>query len=105
MELKSVLRVKEEREKAGFKLNIQRTKIIASGPITSRQINGRKVETVADFIFLGSKITVKGDYSSEIKRHLEGSHWKESYDKQCIKKQRHHFADKSSYNRKLWFFQ
>ena len=71
MELKSLLmRVKEEREKAGFKLNIQRTKITASGPITSRQINGRKVETATEFIFLGTKITEKGDYSSEIKRHL-----------------------------------
>ena len=64
------MRVKEEREKAGFKLNIQRTKIMASGPITSGQINGRKVETATDFIFLGSKITVKSGYSSEIKRHL-----------------------------------
>ena len=66
-ELKSLLKVKEESEKVGLKLNIQKTKIIASGPITSWQING---ETVADFIFLGSKITADGDCSHEIKRHL-----------------------------------
>ena len=67
-ELKSLLmRVKEEREKAGLKLNIQETKIIASGPITSRQIAEEIVEAVTDFIFLGSKITVDGDCSHEIK--------------------------------------
>ena len=64
------MKVKEEREKVGLKLNIQKTKIMASGPITSWQINGEKVETVADFIFLGSKITADGDCSHEIKRHL-----------------------------------
>ena len=69
-ELKSFLRVKEESEKACLKLNIQKTKIIASGPITSWQIDGETVETATDFIFLGSKITVKSGYSSEIKRHL-----------------------------------
>ena len=70
-ELKSILiKVKEESEKAGLKLNIQKTKIMASGPITSWQIDGEKVETVADFIFLGSKITADGDYSHEIKRWL-----------------------------------
>ena len=62
--------MKEESEKAGLKLNIQKTKLIASGPITSWQIDGGKVETVTDFIFLGSKITVDGDCSHEIKRHL-----------------------------------
>ena len=62
--------VKEESEKAGLKLNIQKTKIIASGPITSWQIDGETVETVADFIFLGSKITADGDCSHEIKRCL-----------------------------------
>ena len=62
--------VKEESEKAGLKLNIQKTKIMASGPITSCQIDGEKVETVTDFIFLGFKITVDGDCSHEIKRHL-----------------------------------
>ena len=70
-ELKSLLmKVKEESEKAGLKLNIQNTKIIASGPITSWQIDGETVETVTDFIFLGSKITADGDCSHEIKRHL-----------------------------------
>ena len=70
-ELKSLLiRMKEESEKAGLKFNIQITKIIASSLITSWQIDGRKMETVADFIFLGSKITVDGDYSHEIKRCL-----------------------------------
>ena len=70
-ELKSLLiKVKEESEKAGLKLNIQKTKIMASGPITSRQIDGETVETVTDFIFLGSKITADGDCSHEIKRHL-----------------------------------
>ena len=64
------MRVKEEREKAGFKLNIQRTKIMASGPITSWQIDGGTVETATDFIFLGSKITADGDCSHEIKRRL-----------------------------------
>ena len=70
-ELKSLLmRVKEESEKAGLKLNIQKTKIMASSPITSWQIEGGKVETVTDFIFLGSKITADGDWSHEIKRRL-----------------------------------
>ena len=70
-ELKNLLmRVKEESEKVGLKLNIQKTKIMASGPITSRQIEGETVETVTDFIFLGSKITADGDCSHEIKRHL-----------------------------------
>ena len=70
-ELKSVLmKVKEESEKAGLKLNIHKTKIMASGPITSWQIDEETVETVADFIFLGSKITADGDCSHEIKRRL-----------------------------------
>ena len=70
-ELKSLLmKVKEESEKVGLKLNIQKTKIMASGPINSWQIDGETVETVADFIFLGSKITVDGDCSHEIKRRL-----------------------------------
>ena len=64
------MNVKEESEKAGLKLNIQKTKIMASGPITSWQIDGETVETVSDFIFLGSKITVDGDCSHEIKSHL-----------------------------------
>ena len=70
-ELKSLLmKVKEEREKAGLKLNIQSTKIMASGPNTSWQIDGGTMETMTDFIFLGSKIPADGDYSHEIKRHL-----------------------------------
>ena len=64
------MKVKEESEKAGLKLNIQKTKIMASGPVTSQQINAEKVETLTDFIFLGSKITVDSDCSHEIKRHL-----------------------------------
>ena len=70
-ELKSLLmKVKEESEKVGLKLNIQKMKIMASSPITSWEIDGETVETVSDFIFLGSKITVDGDCSHEIKRHL-----------------------------------
>ena len=70
-ELKTLLmKVKEESEKAGLKLNIQKTKIMASGPITSWQIGGEKVETMSDFIFLSSKITAAGDCSHEIKRCL-----------------------------------
>ena len=70
-ELKShLMKVKEESEKFGLKLNIQKTKIMASSPITSWQIDGETVETVADFIFLGSNITADGDCSREIKRHL-----------------------------------
>ena len=69
-ELKSLLmKVKEESEKVGLKLNIQKTKIMTSGPITSWEIDGETVETVADFMFLGSKITADGDCSHEIKRH------------------------------------
>ena len=64
------MKVKEESEKAGLNLNIQKTKIMVSSPITSWQIDGETMETVADFIFLGSKITADGDCSREIKRHL-----------------------------------
>ena len=64
------MNVKEESEKVGLKLNIRKTKIMSSGPITSYQIDGERVETVADFIFLCSKITTDGDYGHEIKRHL-----------------------------------
>ena len=77
-ELKSLLmKVKEESEKVGLKLDIQKTKIIASGPITSCQIDGETVERVADFIFLGSKITADGDCNHEIKTLTP---WKQSYD-------------------------
>ena len=91
-ELKSLLmKVKEESEQVGFKLNIQKTKIMASSPITSWQIDG---ETVTDFIFWGSLITADGDRSHEIKKML--TPWKESYDQpiQHIKKQRHYFVNK-----------
>ena len=78
-ELKSLLKkVKEESENVDLKLNIQQTKIMASGPITSWEIDGETMETVSDFIFLGSKITADGDCSHEIKRCL--LFWKESYD-------------------------
>ena len=93
-ELKSLLlKVKEESEKV-LKLSIWKTKIMASGPITSWQIDGETVETVADFIFLGSEITADDDCSHEIKKTL--TPWKESYDqpRQHIKKQRHYFANK-----------
>ena len=87
------MKVKVESEKVGLKLNIQKTKIMASGPITSWEIDGETVETVSDFIFLGSKITADGDCSHEIKTL---THWKESYDqpRQHIKKQRYYFANK-----------
>ena len=97
------MEVKEEMEKVGLKLNIQKTKIMASGPITSWEIDGETVETVSDFIFLGSKITVDGDYSHEIKTLTP---WKESYDqpRQHIKKQRHYFANKGLYSQSNVFF-
>ena len=94
-ELKSLLmKVKVESEKVGLKLNIQKTKSMASSPITSWQIDGETVETVSDSILGGSKITADGDCSHEIKRHL--TPWKQSYDqsRQHIKKQRHYFANK-----------
>ena len=94
-DLKSLLmKVKEESEKVGLKLNIQKTKILSSGPITSWKIDGETVKTVANFTFGGSKITAVGDCSHEIKRHL--LFWKKSYDqpRQHIKKQRHYFATK-----------
>ena len=80
-ELKSLLmKVKEESERVGLKLNIQKTKIMASNPITSWQIDGKTMERVTDFISLGSKITADGDCSHEIKRRLLAP-WKKSYDK------------------------
>ena len=93
-ELKSLfMKVKEESGKVGLKLIIQKTKIMASGPITSWEIDRETVETVSDFIFLGSKITAGGDCSQEIKMLIP---WKESYDQPRwhIKKQRHYFANK-----------
>ena len=91
-ELKSLLmKVKEESEKVDLKLNIQKTKIISSSPITSWQIDGEKMQTVTDFIFLSSKITADGDCSHEIKRHLLLGKKSNDNPRQCIKKQRHHF--------------
>ena len=101
-ELKNLLmKVKEESEKADLKLNNQKTKIMASGPTTSWQIDGEKVETVTDLILLGFKITVDGDCS----RKLKDSPWKKSYDqtRQCIKNQRQHFADKGLYSQSYGF--
>ena len=95
-ELKSLLmKVKEESEKAGLKLNIQKTKIMASGSISSWQIDAETMETLTDFILRGSKITADGDCSHEVKRRLLLG--KKSYDqpRQHIKKQRHYFANKS----------
>ena len=87
------MKLKEESEKVGLKFNIQKTKIMASGPITSWQIDGETVETVTDFILGGSKITAGGNCSHEIKRCLL---LEKSYDqpRQHIKKQRHYFANK-----------
>ena len=94
--------MKEESEKVGLELNIQKTKIMASGPITSWLIDGETVETVRDFIFCGSKVTADGDCSHEIKTLAP---WKKSYDqpRQHIKKQRHDFANKSPSSRSYGF--
>ena len=88
------MKVKEESEKVGIKLNIQKTKIMASGPITSWQVDGETVETLTDFIFGGSKITANGDCSHEIKTFTL---WRKSYDqpRQHIKKQRYYFVNRS----------
>ena len=103
-EFKSLLmKVKEEHEKAVLKLNIQKMKIVAPGPIISWQIDAKKVETLSDFIFLGSKITVDDYCSQKIRSRF--APWKSSYDKsrQCIKKQRHHFANKGLYSQSYGF--
>ena len=86
--------MKEESEKVGLKLNIQKTKIMASGPITLWQIDGETMETVAEFIFLGSKITADGDCSHEIKRRLLLGR-KDMTNLDSIKKQRHHCEQRS----------
>ena len=104
-QLKSLLmKVKEESEKAGLKLNIQKTKIMASSPITSWQIDGETMEAVTDFIFLGSKIIVDDDCSHETKRHLLLR--RKAYDKhrQHIKKQRHFFVGKGPIVEVVIFF-
>ena len=98
------MKVKVESEKVSLKLNIQKMKSMTSGPITSWEIDGETVETVADFIFWGSKITADGDCSHEIKRLTP---WKESYDqpRQHIKKQRRrHSADKDPSSQSYGFF-
>ena len=103
-ELKSLLmNVKEEGEKGGLKLNIQKTKIMASGPITSWQIDGETMETVADLILGDSKITTDSDCSHEIKK--TSASWKKSYDqpRQHIKKQRHYFANKGPSSQRYGF--
>ena len=100
-ELKSLLmKVKEESEKFGLKLNIQKTKIMAYRPITSWQIDRETMETVTDFILGGSKITADGDCSHEIKRHL----LLERKARQYTKKQRHYFANKGPYTQGYGFF-
>ena len=108
-ELKSLLmKVKEESGKSGLKLNMQKTKIMASGPITSWQIDGETMERVTDFIFLGSNITTDIDCSLEIKNKQTKKMlvpWKKSYSKprQVIKKQRHYFANKGPYRQSYGF--
>ena len=98
------MKVKEESEKAGLKLNIEKLKIMASGPITSWQIERGKVEAGTDFIFLGSKITGDGDCSYEIKRCLlPGRKSVTNLDK-YIKKQRLHFANKGPFSQAMVFF-
>ena len=91
-------------KKTGLKLNTQKMKIMASSPITSWQIDGDTMETMTDFIFFDSKLTVNSDCSLEIKILAP---WKETYDKttQHIKKQRHHFVDKGLYSKSSGFFQ
>ena len=102
-ELNSLLmQLKEESEIAGLRLNIQKIKIMASGPIISLQINGETMETVSDFIFLGSKITADGDCSHEIKRCLLLGR-KAMTNIDCIKKQRYHFSHKSPYSQAMIF--
>ena len=92
-ELNSLL-IKEESEKAGLNLNIQKMKIMTSGPITSWQIEGGTIETVTDFIFLGSKITTDGDFSHEVKKMFVPGRKSVTNLDSCIKEHRHHSADK-----------
>ena len=89
------MKVKEESEKVGLKLSIQKTKIMASAPITSWEIDGETVKTVSDFIFGGSKITADGDFSHEIKRHLLLGRKVMTNLDSILKKQRHYFVNKS----------
>ena len=104
-ELKDLLmKVKEESEKAGLKLNIQKTTIMASGPITSWQVDGETMETVTDFIFGGSKITADGDCSQEIKRRLLFGR-KATTNLDSILKSRELFCQQKSVYSEVWFFQ
>ena len=103
------MKVKEENEKVGLKLNIQKTKIMASGPITSWQIDGKTVETMADFILGGSKITADGDCNHEIKRRIllgrkVMTNLAETSLKKSLKKQRHHFVNKGPSSQGYGFF-
>ena len=103
-ELKSLLmKVKEESEKVGLKLNIQKTKIMASGPITSWQTGGETMETATDFLFLGSKITADGDCSHEIKRRLLLGRKVMTNLDSILKKQRHYFANKVLFSQSYGF--
>ena len=103
-ELKSpLMKMKEESEKAGLKLSIQNTKILASGPITSWQIDRERMETVTDFILGGSIITADGDCSHQIKRHLLLGRKAMTNLDSILKKQRHYFVNKGL--SRLWFFQ
>ena len=104
-ELKSLLmKLKDESEKAGLKLNIQKTKIMASGPIISWQIDGEAMETVTDFIFLGSSITTDGDCSHEIKRCLLFGR-KVMTNLESLLKSKDVISQQRSMSSKLWFFQ
>ena len=96
------MKVKEESKKAGLKLNIQKTKIVVSGPITSWQIDGENVETVSDFIFLGSKINVDGECNHKMKRHLLLVR-KAMSSLDSVLKQRYHFANKGPYSQRYGF--
>ena len=103
-ELKRLLmKVKEESEKADLKLNIQKTEIMASGPITSQQIDGETMETVTDFILGGSKITANGDCSQEIKRHLLCGRKARTNLDNILKKQRHYSANKGQSSQSYGF--
>ena len=103
-ELKSLLmKMKKEGEKAHVKLNIQKTKIMSSAPMTSWQIDGENVVTVTDFIFWGSKITADGECSHEIRRHLLLGREAMTNLGSILKKQRHHFAEKGQYSQSYGF--
>ena len=96
------MKMKEESEKPALKLNIQKTKIMASGPVTSRQIDGKTMETVTDFLFLGSRITADSDCSHEIKRYLLLG--RKTMTNLAYKMQRHYFANKDPSSQSYGFF-